>query len=504
MFKLYILNTLVAAALGAGTNELAIIAILRYILPRKKSELARRIRDIVSTDLISPEKMVQKLDDPQVGHALKNHIDAVLEEFLERDLPSPDALLSKHRDDTDALVRRLRDSLLDEFSRRVSSPDFTADVIRPFLTARWQVLRKRTPASFLTRRSEDLPALAGKWAGSLESAAALREGLRASLDNWLAERISGAVSPAEVLSPGLAAAAEELAVSQAPVIVKQLTDLLRDENMQNTIAAGIMNAIHGQLEGQGLLGGVKGMLVNAIGVRKDVIGVCRRLPDTLEENFHRPMNHERFVASLRSAVREGLAQELGDDLRSAEKRERLVTMIVDGIWRDSVFARMTAGVEAFVAEGLEKSLEETLARLGTDDMPDEIFDELAERSRRILAHSATRELLERQIDEFVVEWRVRPLGRLNRFVSTETRERLAEAAAREGRELLRQRLGDLAREAGIWDIVTTSIEGYDNRQLSDMVVQLARAELRWVTVLGGVIGAMVGILQTWVYSLGLF
>ncbi|MCC8165305.1 MAG: DUF445 family protein [Planctomycetes bacterium] len=48
----------------------------------------------------------------------------------------------------------------------------------------------------------------------------------------------------------------------------------------------------------------------------------------------------------------------------------------------------------------------------------------------------------------------------------------------------------------MWDIITTSIENYDDKQIADLVQTLARSELRWVTVLGGVIGAVVGIFQT--------
>lgn len=502
MLKTYLANALVAAALGAGTNELAIVAILRHILPRKKGEIARRIRDIVATDLLSPEKMREKLDEPQVGDLLEKNVDRAMEEILSRDLPSPDELLKNHRAETDALAGRLAASLLDEFSRRVADPKFTDDVLRPFLEERWQALGKRTPRSLMTNQADKLPEYVKDWIGSLWTADATRESVRRALDNWLAERISGAANPAEILSPGLAAAAEELAASQAPVIVRQLTDVLREPDMRNTIAAGVMNAIHGQLRGQGILGDVKGMLVGAMGVRKDVMGVCDRLPDALEENFRHPANRDRFVASLRAAVRKGLNHELDEDFRTPDRRGRIVDMVLGGLWREETFARLGAGVGEFVEERLGTTLDEIASGMGVDGAREGVLDEVAARCRRILLSPATRELLAGQMGEFVAAWRARPLGRLDRFVTPDARARLAAVAAREGRELLRQRLAEFAEEAGVWDIVTSSIENYDDKQLANLIQQLARSELRWVTILGGVIGAMVGIVQTAFQSYG--
>lgn len=500
----YIINALIAAALGAGTNELAIIAILRYILPRKKTEIARRIRDLIATDLLSPDKMREKLDDPHVGDLLRKNIDSALADLFARDLPSPDELLKNHRNEADALAARLRETLLSEFRRRVSDDDFAAGVIRPFLEERWEALRVRTPRSLMTTKAEKIPEFVSSWLASLERAPALREGVRRALDNWLAKRMSGAASPADVLSPGLVAAAEELAVSQAPVIVRQLTNLLREPDVSSTIAAGIMNAIHGQLRGQGVLGEIKGVFVNAIGVRDDVRGVCRRLPDELEANFQRPMNRERLVSAIRTAVRKGMSQELAADFKSPVRRAQLVGMLLDGFWRPETFARLGARAAALVEGALSRTLAETVERLGISGAREAVLSEATARSARILAADATADLLGSQFDELVAAWRVRPLGRLERFVEAGARARLAAVAAREGREMLRERLADFAEESGVWDIITSSIENYDDKELSDMIVQLARSELRWVTILGGVIGLVVGVLQTVFQSFGLW
>jgi uncharacterized membrane protein YheB (UPF0754 family) len=149
MIRTYLINMGTAFLIGAVTNELAIWLILHWILPRKKKDFARRVRDIIATDLMSPDKMRDKLDEPQVGDLLRKTIDKELADRLSRDLPAPAALLAQHMPEVDALSAWLRASLLGEFALRCDSPAFAAGVMRPFLAERWDALKHRSPKSLL-------------------------------------------------------------------------------------------------------------------------------------------------------------------------------------------------------------------------------------------------------------------------------------------------------------------------------------------------------------------
>ncbi|MCD8140863.1 MAG: DUF445 domain-containing protein [Planctomycetaceae bacterium] len=500
--RAYLVNAAIAAALGAGTNELAIVAILRYVLPRKKSEIARRIRDLIATDLISPEKMRQKLDEPGVGRLLEHSIDDALASLLARNLPEPDALLADHLGSFDQMLDGAIEALLDEFSCRVAAPDFPEKVVRPFLAERWDALRSRTPRSLMTAQADRVPGFVASWITSLPGSEPLRESVRRSVDRWLARRIAAATSASDLLTPGLVTAAEDLAVSQAPAIIGQLMDILREPTVQNTIADGIMESIWSQLRGQGVMGGIKGVFVSAMNIRRDIDGICRRLPDALEASFRQPLNRDHLAAALRFAVRKGFARGLDDDLRTPEKRAALVDLLLGALWRDDIFRKAADKAERFVTDAFGRSLEDTLLTLGAEDSVDAILDEATARVRRILVHPATRGLAADQLRELAAAWRTRPLGRLDRFIGDDTRQRVAAAATREALEMLRGRLEELTEQSGLWDIVVASIEAYDDAELAAMIRQLARSELRWITVLGGCIGAVVGVLQTFLYARG--
>ena len=501
MLTTYIVNALVAAALGAGTNEIAIVAILRYILPRKKSEMARRIRNIIATDLMSPDKMRDKLEEPQITDLLHKNIEQTINEVLERDLSAPSVLLADHMREMDALTTRLRDSLLDEVTQRFSDPGFSETIIRPFLAERWDTLKHRSPASLLSGRASDLTDFVQQWAASLEHSESLKRNLRLALDKWLAERFEQADSLAAMLPPGLITAIEDLAAAQTPAIVEQLANVLREPAIRDAISTSIMAAINGQVQNQGLWGDLKGILINMMSIENDVRGICRRLPDLLRDNLDKGDNRAYFSAALKDAIRHSFRQPLAADFKHADKRRAFVDMVVDHLWTPGVFSEIGVKVRAVVEEAMRRSIQESFMKLGIGASSDALLDEAAVRCRRIIASDATRELLSGQFDELVGMWKEKPLGRLGRFVGTSARASAAAIIAEEVRSMLRLRLDSFAEEAGVWDIVTSSIENYDNKQISDMVIQLARSELRWVTVLGGVIGVIVGVIQTFMQNL---
>lgn len=500
-WTVYLSNALVAAALGAGTNELAIITILRYILPRKKGEIARRIRFLISSDLLSPEKIREKLDEPQILSLLRRNIDAALAEWLSRELPAPEALLESRRDEADLFAVKLGGILVDGLCARVDNDAFVHDTMVPFLRERYRVLRQRAPGTFLLNPDAVVAEAAGEWVKGLESSEAVRERVRQSVDQWLAARIDRADTLGQLLPSGVTNALREFAGEQAPAVVEQLAQLLADPAVQDAVAGSVMSAIQEQLRGQGMLGNLKGMFVGAMRVEKDVRGVCRRLPATLRRNLQRPERLGEISRALGRAVADKLDQPLDPEYRTLEKRVWLGNLIVGMVWRSSVFDNLASALRGLVENTLSRSLAETLGGVGVEDLPESVFIEVAERVRRVLCSSGTRSFLAGQFEELYSGWKARPLGRLDRFVDAPVRERLASALAEEIREVLRLRLADFAEESGVWDIVVASIESYDDRQLANLIHQLARNELRWVTVLGGVIGFAVGLAHTFVLDL---
>ena len=60
--------------------------------------------------------------------------------------------------------------------------------------------------------------------------------------------------------------------------------------------------------------------------------------------------------------------------------------------------------------------------------------------------------------------------------------------------LIEGALGEFERRFDIRDVVRAKIEAFELDRLEATVMELARTELRFIEILGGVIGALVGLL----------
>ena len=90
----------------------------------------------------------------------------------------------------------------------------------------------------------------------------------------------------------------------------------------------------------------------------------------------------------------------------------------------------------------------------------------------------------------------RPIGRINRIIDPSVRLYLASICADAFSTYLSQNLPALMRQLKIWDVVQESIAGFDMKRIEVVTRRVINAELRGVTLWGGIIGLLVGISQS--------
>ena len=82
----------VGFAIGAGTNDLAIRWIFHTVFAKKKRAIAEAVQRVISNELMTPEKVAQRLTEPSAQSALKSSFADYIDEFCARDLPAFDQL----------------------------------------------------------------------------------------------------------------------------------------------------------------------------------------------------------------------------------------------------------------------------------------------------------------------------------------------------------------------------------------------------------------------------
>lgn len=496
-----LINVVIGAALAAWTNKWAIDIIIKRVLPKKKSVFARRIQHVVSGQLLTPDKMRGKLDDPQVADLFRRNLDDALAAFLARDLPAPDVCFAAHRTELDRLSARLRDFALDELTVRCAAPTFRDKTLRPWLAREWERLLQRSPRSLLPKPTADLAAAVAPWIGELHQSTSLRRNIRKALADWLAGRLKNAKTFNDLFPPALRPSLLVWVEEQAPMVADQLAAALETPDLQATVADAVIAAVREQLEGQGAFGLLKSKMAGWIGVEDDIRGFCARLPATLRQTFRQPDQQSRLAAALRAAAETWMRRELAADLRSPAQAERLAGMILDHAWRPETFAEFGGRAGRVLEEVASRSLQETAFRLGLDPAAPAALDLAAAKIQQALTAPATRTLLAERLDEALAAWRQHPLGQLQRFVPPATRATLSALAADEARRLIQSRLADFADQSGVWDIITESIEGYSDEQLGTLIRDIANEEFKKITLLGGAVGLVVGFVQSFIPGL---
>ena len=68
----------VGFAIGAGTNDLAIRWIFHTVFAKKKREIAQAVQRVVSSELMTPDKVARRLVSPQSSAALQKAVEGYL------------------------------------------------------------------------------------------------------------------------------------------------------------------------------------------------------------------------------------------------------------------------------------------------------------------------------------------------------------------------------------------------------------------------------------------
>ena len=114
----------VGFGIGAGTNDLAIRWIFHAVFAKKKRAIAESVQEIISNELMTPEKIAARLTATDSIDALQTAIEKHLDVIFARDLPSLDKLAADSGGEM--LVKEAADSVVNiavgELAKRLPFP----------------------------------------------------------------------------------------------------------------------------------------------------------------------------------------------------------------------------------------------------------------------------------------------------------------------------------------------------------------------------------------------
>lgn len=122
----------VGFAVGAGTNDLAIRWIFRTVY-RKKHVIGRGIQEIISTELMSPDRIISRLSTPDVRETLERNIREAIDQHCLTDYPSAVTLVTGNPKAEDALhdgIERLASRVTDDLVHYYTNMDARVQFVR--------------------------------------------------------------------------------------------------------------------------------------------------------------------------------------------------------------------------------------------------------------------------------------------------------------------------------------------------------------------------------------
>jgi uncharacterized membrane protein YheB (UPF0754 family) len=113
------------------------------------------------------------------------------------------------------------------------------------------------------------------------------------------------------------------------------------------------------------------------------------------------------------------------------------------------------------------------------------------------------ELLGEKVDEFINTKFMALNPMIAAFLTDDLRKKIRDGVIEQMQDILPEMKDKLLAGVAEMDtskLVAEKIEGFDVRQLEDIILELCRNELRAIEILGGVLGGLIGLLQCYLMS----
>ena len=569
-FRTWLAPPLIGGVIGLFTNWLAIKMLFRPlkeirvlgikmpftpgILPRERERIADSVGEIVAKELLTPDALETRFQDPILKEKLSATIDQGLEHFFAEDsgkLLSGGVKASELDTTQESPPDPLGEALRSAF-RAVSSTAAFRDALA-------QVLRASTGRVFDMRLGDVLdPPAARAMAIRISEGAGLTETterLDRIVDAWYDTSAQGShaqgprsapLIPAAALEPLIDPVAKALYTAAIPVLEDFIADPGLKKDLEKKANEIIKRAV-------GRLGPVQRLIVAAANyedaIAKTMPETIADLSGTISSLLRDPGMSDRVSAAFRSrflASRAANSNASNTDRNTADSAADSAasgtasgTSTADGVrWEITGERSGAKGLEALISreslkialaaslKGLASSSEATALAAeakvraladrrigdlaaGSEDLVRALADKAAEGISKAFAGEGKGEGKGEALFAGMIElFRVELSNGLHGVAVGETlgfteekRKALSTELASRAVALVSGQAGRIIEAIDIGTMVVTKINALDMLEAERIILRVVDKELYWITVLGGILGAIIGVIQSLLYAL---
>ncbi len=511
-FKVWILPPLAGAIIGYFTNWLAIKMLFRPlqpirlgrfrlpftpgILPRERIRLTASIAETVSTEILTTEVFTKRLEDPALESRISGSVFRILSGYLQTDASALLKAASGQNADSASNTKDAGSILSQVAGSLFESPEFKAALIAALtdVAPLAATMAGSIPlSSIISPERLEMFAREVAASGNSESSEKLVDALvEFAFDP---ERTGKPLVTAGVSRPVIELVADSVYRRLLPVSERLLASRPVQEKL-NELGVKMLRSIIGRL------GPLQRLFVTAANYERTITDT---MPDTireLTESIIGLLREPETRINLVKALQEQLADTspapgagIFDSFFPRGSLKSALKASLAGL--DAEQGRFAEEVRARYVRISEKSLEEILpgfARLLSDGVV-----RLVSNGTSLSIGDELRPLLERTRTSFIGSYAASVEGRsLASILSLdEARIRvfsdyLAAAICR----ALASQATQLVEALDVAGMVRTKIDELDMAEVERIILKVISRELAWITLLGGILGGAIGIVQS--------
>ncbi len=508
-FRIWIVPPLVGAVIGYFTNWLAIKMLFRPlkpiniggfklpftpgILPRERLRLSDSVGETVSRELLTPEVFKARLDEPALRVKIEEAIYLIIDDFLDADasgfvkaLAGDGSIATFRETEAGGIVAHSLQAILGSAEFRTALAEAAG---RAAVAAGRIPLGSILPAPKVREIAERI---AGEGEGTD------RQKMMDALMDRLFEPPHEArplFSP-QTLSPLIEVAAHSIFESLLPVVEK----ILGSEAVRMDLELAGRDIVKKAI---GRLGPLQRLIISAANYEKTL---NEMMPDTIDDVskaitglLRSPEVADKVAASVLSYANTPRLSHPSAPLAGLLPLPELKTAL-RRFFRSLSFekANFAESVEQRYGTIAEKSLSELLPGL-PEALAGSVAGGLSGQAKALPQNLPAVDLLSSSFRDFFLSYAQRIDGKTTGDVlgiGMEEKRAVSRIMAEAAIKALSSQAGRLVEALDIRTMVVEKLNALDMADIERIILQVVNKELTWITVLGGVLGALIGVIQS--------
>jgi uncharacterized membrane protein YheB (UPF0754 family) len=470
------------------------------MIPRHREKLAQSIGNAVGNELVSQQTVFDALFETSFfQRKVEEFVGAYTNELLSRVYPSfIDALPSQVRapilDTISALQYRLA-----EYIAEMLKSEETANAIEHFVDKQVDELLDRRLGDMVGDRSLDkVLEFAEDQVQKLIATEGFESKVREFVSGRLDDLARSQATLAETFTPDTIAFIKDRIDQQVPPIVHHLAEIATSQTTRKQIGGLIKLEVDQYYEQLSLL---KKIFISRERIHREVDELVNKtLPRRVEEYLRGPAFEQEAETFLNATVDKVMARPLDellgqfDSIRFEDLKSQIGNRLVEILRSET----LTTSVSMQVGEAIDRLRPQTLGSLMQQldsNSTTQAKEFLTKSLLGLLARDDTARTINAILSTQIERLLISPIGRLGDHVSRTAMERASSALVERITLAARERLPVAIAEFDVGGLVRKKVSDYPLEKLEELVLSVAKDQLKTIELFGAVIGLFIGVAQ---------